>query len=274
MSAQEALATIDFEAIKGKQRTTWASGDYAVVASTIQYMSELLCESIDLHAGDRVLDVATGSGNAAIAAARRGAVVTGIDFTPGLLEQAARRAEAERVHIDLMEGDAEALPFPDDAFDTMISVVGVMFAPNQRQAAAELIRVCRPGGLVAVASWTPDGFVGALLRLVGSFVAPPAGLTSPTRWGTREGISELMGDRVDISWVDRTHLFKFHSAQDLAEFFIAYYGPTERAYASLEESGRRQFMDAFVALAEQWNIASDGTLVVPGAYLEVHARVS
>jgi ubiquinone/menaquinone biosynthesis C-methylase UbiE len=274
MSTAMHLTADDYTAIKIRQRAVWSGADYAAVATTIQYMSELLCETMDIHAGQCVLDVATGSGNAAIAAARRGARVTGLDYSAVLLDWARRRAEAERVAIDWVEADAEALPFPDGSFDAVTSVVGVMFAPDQSQAAAELVRVCRPSGRVVVASWTPDGFIGALLRLVGGFVAPPAGLTPPTHWGTRDGMTELMGRGTTFQWFDRAHLFRFLSARQFADFFIANYGPTERAAASLDEHGRREFTNAITALADRWNRATDGTLVVPGAYLEAHAQVS
>ncbi|MGB3327694.1 MAG: hypothetical protein WBA46_02005, partial [Thermomicrobiales bacterium] len=154
------------------------------------------------------------------------------------------------------------------------SVVGVMFAPDQPRAAAELVRCCRPGGTIAVASWTPGGFIGELLRLVGSFVAPPAGLSSPTRWGTREGMADLLGPDHGLTFIDRVHAFRFQSGAEFADFFIANYGPTERAHASLDREGRAAFRQAVAALADARNIATDGTLVVPGAYLEAHARVS
>jgi ubiquinone/menaquinone biosynthesis C-methylase UbiE len=273
MANAQTSTSPDFAAIKAKQQATWSSGDYASVAATIHYMSELLCEAIELRAGEHLLDVATGSGNAAIAAARRGARVIGIDYAPRLLQKAQLRADAEGVEVDLLEADAEALPFPDDSFDSVVSVVGVMFAPNQPQAAAELIRVCRPGGLVALANWTPDGFIGALLRLVGSFVPPPPGLTPPTRWGTQDGIAELLGNDIEYTFIDRTHRFNFESAAKFAEFFIQNYGPTERAYTSLEPDRRAEFSRAIANLAAEHNVATDGTLVVHGAYLEVHARV-
>jgi ubiquinone/menaquinone biosynthesis C-methylase UbiE len=273
MATGQSAASPDFAAIKARQQVTWSSGDYASVATTIHYMSELLCEAIELRAGEQLLDVATGSGNAAIAAARRGARVIGIDYVPRLLQRAQLRADAEGVDLDLLQADAEALPFPDDSFDTVVSVVGVMFAPNQPQAAGELIRVCRPGGLVALANWTPDGFIGALLRLVGSFVPPPPGLTSPTRWGTRDGITDLLGKNIDCTFIDRTHRFNFESAAHFAEFFIQNYGPTERAYASLDAERREEYSRALASLAAEHNVATDGTLVVHGAYLEVHARL-
>src|SRR5512147_2374154 len=177
---------IDLASIKRRQQTTWASGDYASVAARIPIVAERLCDAADIHAGDRVLDVATGTGNAALAAARCGAVVTGVDYVPALLDRGRIRATAEGLEVDYQEGDAEALSFADDSFDAVLSVFGVMFAPDQEKAAAELLRVCRPGGTIALACWTPDGFIGEMFRAMARHVPPPSGLRSPMEWGSEE----------------------------------------------------------------------------------------
>ena len=257
----------DFEAIKTRQRAMWGSGNYAVVGSKIHYMSERLCEDVDLSAGQMTLDVATGPGNAAIAAARRGARATGIDYVQSLLDVAERRANAEGLEIDFQLADAENLPFGDNSFDVVTSVCGVMFAPNQAQAAAEMARVCKPGGKIAIANWTPDGFIGTLLKTVGAFVPPPAGLKPTVRWGTREGIEELLGDHADLQFIDLNFVFRFTTADEFADTFIRTYGPTERAHASLDADKQIEFRQALADLAADRNRSSDGTIKIPSAYL-------
>src|SRR5512132_2697614 len=186
----------DLVAVKSRQRQTWASGDYAAVASRIVLMAERLADAADLRAGERVLDVACGSGNAALAAARCGCEVTGIDYVPELLDRGRERAAAEGLSVDFAEGDAEALQFPDGAFDAVLSCVGVMFTPDQERAAAELVRVCRPGGTIALANWTPSSLVGHLFRTVTGYVPAPAGVRPPGLWGTEERLQELLGPAV------------------------------------------------------------------------------
>ena len=188
--------TPDLGAIKQRQQQTWASGDFHQVAAQIVLVAEQLCDTADLHAGWRVLDVATGSGNAAIAAARLGCTAVGVDYVPALLERGRERAAAEGLDVELLEGDAEALPFPDASFDAVTSVFGAMFAPDHAQAATELLRVCRPGGTIALASWTPDGFIGEMFRTIGAHVPPPAGVRSPMLWGTEAHLRELFGDGI------------------------------------------------------------------------------
>ena len=192
----------DLAAVKQRQQQAWASGDFHAVAARIVLVAEQLVDSADLHAGWRVLDVATGSGNAAIAAARLGCEVVGIDYVPALLERGRERAAAEGLDVTLLEGDAETLPFPDRSFDAVTSVFGAMFAPDHRQAASELVRVCRPGGTIALASWTPDGFIGELFRTVAGHVPPPAGVPSPMLWGTEAHLRELFGDAIESLEVD------------------------------------------------------------------------
>ncbi len=263
--------TPDFDAIKQRQQKMWGSGDYAMIGVTILYMSEVLVEAMQLHAGSRVLDVATGNGNAALGAARRLCDVVGVDYVPSLLEQARRRAEAEGLSVMFQEGDAEALPFPDASFDVVLSTVGVMFAPDQQRTADELVRVCRPGGRIGVINWTPDSLTGQLLRLVGSYVPPPAGLSPPTRWGTEAGLRELFGDRVTMQLTQREQVFRHRSPQHFVEFFRTYYGPTERAFATIETAEADRLYADFIALIERCNTATDGTVVAPSTYLEMIA---
>jgi SAM-dependent methyltransferase len=261
------------DGVKGRQRRMWASGDYAAVAARIHPMAERLCESADLVAGTRVLDVATGSGNAAIAAARRECEVVGIDYVPGLLERASARARAEGLVIELVEADAEALPFEGASFDAVLSVVGVMFAPNQEQAAAELVRVCRPGGTIALASWTPGGFIGELLLLVSRYASPPPGVRAPVEWGDPIRVSELLGDGVDrMRTRERVHTFRHRSPEEFAQFFLTNYGPTERAAAGLDPSARdalRIDLEALAAGASR--LPAGGPVAIDATYLEAIA---
>lgn len=204
--------TPDLAAIKQRQQQAWASGDYTAIAAKIVLVAEQLCDAADLHAGWRVLDVATGSGNAAIAAARLGCTVVGVDYVPALLDRGRERAAAEGLDVELLEADAEALPLPDASFDAVISVFGSMFAPDHVRTAAEMLRVCRPGGTIVLASWTPDGFIGELFRTIGAYVPPPAGLQSPMLWGTEAHLRRLFGDGVaSLAVEERTFTFRFRS---------------------------------------------------------------
>jgi SAM-dependent methyltransferase len=264
--------TPDLAAIKARQQKTWASGDFAAVATTLIIVGERLCEAVDLRAGQKVLDVATGSGNTAIAAARRFTEVSGSDYVPALVERARERAEAEGLTIDFRAGDAEALPYPDQSFDAVLSTYGVMFAPNQEQAAAELLRVCKPGGKIGLANWTPEGFIGELFKVQSKHVAPPAGLRSPLLWGTEARLGELLGAGLaDLEITRQTFAFRYRSAEHWLEFFTTYYGPTLKAFEALDTAGQEALREDLLILAERWNRASDGTMVVPGEYLEVVA---
>src|SRR5215218_6112228 len=217
--------TPDLAAVKVRQQATWASGDFAEIATLIVPVAELLADAADLHAGSRVLDVATGSGNAAIAAARLGCRVVGVDYVPALLERGRERARIEGLEVDLREGDAEALPFADASFDAVLSVFGTMFAPDHRRTADELLRVCRPGGTIALASWAPDGFIGEMFRTISGHVPPPAGVASPLLWGTEAHLRDLLGDEVgSLETQERTFTFRFRSAEELVDFFGAWYG--------------------------------------------------
>ena len=264
----------DLAAIKQRQQQTWASGDFSVVAAMIVVVAERLCDAADLHAGWRVLDVATGTGNAAIAAARLGCTAVGIDYVPALLERGRLRAAAERLPVELLDGDAEALPFAADSFDAVTSVFGSMFAPNHPRAAAELVRVCRPGGTVALASWTPEGFIGELLRAVGQHVPPPAGLQAPTLWVRESHLRDLFGDRIDSLVVqERTFTFRFRSPEEFVDVFRRTYGPTVKAFAALEGDARDALEHDLVELARRHDRLGGGATAIPAAYTEAIAIV-
>jgi SAM-dependent methyltransferase len=262
----------DLAAVKQRQQQAWASGDFAVVAAAIVFVAERLCDTADLHAGWRVLDVATGSGNAAIAAARLGCTAVGVDYVPALIERGRLRAAAERLDVELLEGDAEALPFPDDSFDAVMSVFGSMFAPDHARAAAELLRVSRPGGTIALASWTPDGFIGELFRTVASHVPPPAGVQSPMLWGTEGHLRELFGDCIEsLEVTERVFTFRFRSAEDFVTFFRRWYGPTLKAFAALEGEARNALESDLVALARRYDRLGTDAVAIPAAYTEAVA---
>jgi ubiquinone/menaquinone biosynthesis C-methylase UbiE len=269
-----ASAPLDLAAVKARQQQVWASGDYSVIAERIQVMAERLVDALDLDAGDRLLDVAGGSGNAALAAARAGYDVVCSDYVPSLLERARERAAAERVPVELREADAEALPFEDASFDAVVSVVGVMFTPDQERAAAELLRVCRPGGTIALASWTPDGFVGEMLRTVGRHVPPPAGLRPPTVWGTEERLAELLGGDVQaLRHEHRTYTFRHRSAEAFVDDFREFYGPVHKAFGTLEDDGRAALRDDLLALVRRFDVrGGEGPVAMPSAYMETVAR--
>ena len=258
---------MDTTVIKQRQQATWASGDYAAVGSRLAPTAELLCEAVDLRAGERVLDVACGNGNAALGAARRFCDVVGIDYVPSLLERARLRAAAEGLAVDFQEADAEALPFADDSFDAVLSTCGVMFAPDQEQAARELARVCRPGGRIGMVNWTPDSYVGNLFRTIGRFVPPPEGLRPPVRWGSIEGLRELFPG-AKISAPERAFRWRFPSAEAQVEFFTTYYGPTHRAAATLPEERAAELKSEMLELARRFDVSDDRTLVLRMDYLE------
>jgi ubiquinone/menaquinone biosynthesis C-methylase UbiE len=268
----EAL-TPDLAAVKQRQQQAWASGDFHAVAARIVLVAEHLCDTADLHAGWRVLDVATGSANAAIAAARLGCTVVGVDYVPALLERGRERAAAEGLEVELIEGDAEALPFEDSSFDAVTSVFGSMFAPDHHQAAAELLRVCRPGGTIALASWTPEGFIGELFRTTAAHVPPPAGVQSPMLWGTEAHLRELFGE--GIAWLEveeRTFTWRFTSAEEFVAFFKRWYGPTLKAFAALEGSARDALERDLVELARRHDRLGGGAIAIPSTYTEAVAR--
>lgn len=261
---------IDFTAIKQRQQATWASGDFAIVGVTLQIVGETLCEAANVRAGEKVLDVAAGNGNATLAAARRFAEVTSTDYVPHLLEKGAVRAKADGLDVRFQVADAEALPFADESFDVALSTYGVMFAPNHYQAARELTRVVHSGGRIAMANWTPEGFIGQLFRLIGRYVPPPAGVQSPALWGSEPRIVELFGPvATDIRCVRRNFNFRYLSASHWLDVFRNFYGPTHKAFGALDESQRGRLSEDIMALLEGLNTDGARSLVVPGEYLEV-----
>lgn len=268
-----ATPTPDLAAVKQRQQQAWSSGDFAVVASRIVLVAEQLVDTADLRAGWRVLDVATGSGNAAIAAARLGTEAVGIDYVPALLERGRERAAAEGLQVELLEGDAEALPFPDASFDAVTSVFGTMFAPDHEQAAAELLRVTRPGGTIALASWTPAGFIGAMFRTIGAHVPPPPGVPSPMLWGTEPHLRELFGDGISsLEITQRTFTWRLRSAEEFVAFFRTWYGPTLKAFAALEGVARDALEADLVALARRFDrLGAADAVAIPATYAEAVA---
>ena len=261
----------DLSNLKSRQREMWAAGDYAAVATPLLIVSELLCESADLRPGGKVLDVATGSGNTALAAARRRCAVTGVDYVPALLARARERAAAERLEIRFEEGDAEDLPYADGAFDAVLSTFGVMFAPQQARAAGELFRVCRAGGRIALTSWTPEGFVGQWFQLTARYVPPPPGLASPLRWGTEEGLRELLPGKLSLE--RRNYVLRYPSPQHWLDFFRSNFGPTRQAFEGLEPERQAAFADDLLRLLRRFNRSGDETAIVPAEYLEVTVDV-
>ena len=255
-------------AIKGRQQATWAAGDYAVIGITLQIVGERLCETVDLRAGERVLDVAAGNGNVSLAAARRWTDVVATDYVRALLERAQERAAAERLNIRFQEADAEALPFDAGSFDVVFSTFGVMFTPDQDKAASELLRVCRSGGRIGLANWTPDGFIGQLFKTIGRHVPPPAGIRSPALWGTRERLEDLFAGHKVVA-TPQVFTFRYKSAEHWLDVFETYYGPTHRAFAALDVNGKAALRSDIFALLNQFNQGGLGSLVVPGEYLEI-----
>jgi SAM-dependent methyltransferase len=262
--------TVDLGAVKTRQQAAWSTGDYAVVGTTLQIVGESLCEALDLRAGTRVLDVAAGNGNATLAAARRWCDVTSTDYVPSLLEAGRRRAEAEGHLVTFREADAERLPFADGSFDAVVSTFGVMFTPDQEQAARELARVCRPGGLIGLANWTPDSFVGQLFKLIGRYVPPAAGVASPALWGTEARLGELFGASAErIRVVPRAFIFRYRSPMHWIEVFRTYYGPLTKAFGALDAETQAALTGDLLALIEPRNRSRDRALVLPSEYLEV-----
>jgi ubiquinone/menaquinone biosynthesis C-methylase UbiE len=260
---------IDLEALKARQHGAWSSGDYAVVGTTLQIVGEQLCESLDIRSGQKVLDVAAGNGNATLAAARRWCDVVSTDYVPSLLDRGRTRAAAEGLAVDFKPADAEALGFPDGTFDVVVSTFGVMFTPNQDKAAAELLRVCRRGGKIGLANWTPDGFIGQLFKILGKYLPPPAGSKSPALWGTRARLNELFGAAASIKAEPRNFTFRYRSPEHFLDVFKNYYGPMLKAFAALDETSQAGLKNDLLALIGRLNRADDGTMVVPSEYFEV-----
>jgi ubiquinone/menaquinone biosynthesis C-methylase UbiE len=260
----------DLKAIKQKQQATWASGDFAIVGVTRQIVGESLAEAVDVCAGETVLDVAAGNGNATLAAARRFASVTSTDYVPALLEKGAARAAAEGLDVTFEVADAEELPYPDGAFDVALSTFGIMFAPDHRRASAEMLRVVRNGGRIGLANWTPEGFIGQLFKVVGKHVPPPAGLPSPTLWGTEPHLVQLFGTQAaEVTCTRKMFNFRYQSADHWIQVFRDYYGPTNKAFSALDAEGQNSLQAGITALLKEFNTAGDRSLIVPSEYLEV-----
>ena len=260
----------DLGALKARQQGAWSSGDYAVVGTTLQIVGEQLCEALDLRSGQKVLDVAAGNGNATLAAARRWCDVVSTDYVPSLLARGQSRAAAEGLSVKFEEADAEALSFADASFDAVVSTFGVMFTPDQDKAASELLRVCKRGGKIGLANWTPEGFIGQLFKTLGKYLPPPAGAKSPALWGTEARISEMFGPAAASINTERRHfVFRYRSPEHFLDVFKNYYGPMLKAFAALDPTNQQGLRNDLLALIGRMNRAEDGTMVVPSEYLEI-----
>jgi ubiquinone/menaquinone biosynthesis C-methylase UbiE len=263
--------TIDYAAVKEKQQSAWASGDYAVIGTTLQIVGELLAEACDVRWDEDVLDVAAGNGNATLAAARRGGNVTSTDYVMDLLDRGAERAAADGLSVRFALADAEALPFADASFDVVLSTFGVMFAPNHRAAATELARVSRPGGRIGLANWTPDSLIGQMFRVLGRHMPPPAGLQAPSLWGDVTYLEQLFGDAISsLEVTSRNYCFRYRSAEHFVDVFRSWYGPVHKAFLALPDEAAAELERDLIELLEQENTA-EGALVIPSEYLEVVA---
>ena len=266
-----APTTPDLAAVKSRQQGTWSSGDYAVIGTTLQIVGESLCEALDLRAGQSVLDVAAGNGNATLAAARRWCDVTSTDYVPALLDRGRDRAKAEHLDVTFLPADAEALPFADASFDAVLSTFGVMFTPDQDRAAAEMLRVCRPGGKIGLANWTPDGFIGQVFKTLGGHLPAPAGVKPPALWGTEARMAELF-PVAKVQTTRRDFVFRYRSPRHWLEVFRTWYGPMLKAFAALDPNGQAALEADLLALVARMNRSGDATMVLPSAYLEVVVR--
>ncbi len=270
MTTSDTQTTPDYTAIKGKQNAAWGSGDYAKVGTTIQIVGEELAEAVDLTPGSKVLDVAAGNGNATLAFARRWNDVTSTDYVESLLDRSRMRAEAEGLEITYQVADAENLPFADQEFDAVVSTFGVMFTPNQAQSARELARVCRSGGKIGMANWTPESFIGKLFKTLGGHIAPPAGVKSPALWGTKDWLEQNFSE--NASAIDIKHkefIFRYRSPEHFVDIFRTYYGPVHKAFLALDEAGQAALETDILNLIKDFNTATDGSMRVPGEYVEV-----
>ncbi len=261
-------ASLDFTAVKTRQQAMWASGDFAVIGTTLQIVGESLCEAVDLEAGSRVLDVAAGSGNASLAAARRFGRVTALDYVPELLGRASERARADGLELTTVEGDAENLPFQSGTFDVALSSYGIMFAPDQARAAAEITRVVKPGGKIGLANWTPEGFIGGLLKTVGKYVPPAPGLASPILWGTLARLEDLFRGTRSVRATRKEFVFRYESTAHFIDLFRRFYGPTYVAFRMLDRDGQARLAADIGELAAKYSRRTT-SFVVPGEYLEV-----
>ena len=260
----------DLKAIKSKQQATWSSGGYAIVGTTLQIVGEQLAEAMDLRAGEKVLDVAAGNGNATLAAARRWCEVTSTDYVETLLARGKQRAEADGLKVTFQQADAEALPFADASFDGVMSTFGAMFSPDQGRTASEMLRVCRPGGRIGLANWTPGGFIGQMFKTIGKQLPPPAGMKSPALWGTWEWVEKAFrADAAALAAEPRHFVFRYRTPEHFLDVFRRYYGPMLKAFEALDTRGRAALSRDIIELIGTFNRATDGTMVVPGEYLEV-----
>ncbi|UVL42851.1 class I SAM-dependent methyltransferase [Pseudomonas sp. B21-040] len=260
---------IDLTALKNRQMASWASGDYTVIGTTLQIVGEQLAEACDLLCDERVLDVAAGNGNATLAAARRGCAVTSTDYVGALLERGEERARAERLPVTFQVADAEALPFEDASFDAVLSTFGVMFTPDQPKAAAELARVCRPGGRIGLANWTPEGFVGQVFKTLGQHLPPPLGAQPPSNWGTEAWLHSHFDEHDFLVQVTRRAFnFRYRSPAHFIDVFRNWYGPIHKAFAVLPPEGAEAFEQDLTELLNRMNRAGEKSLVVPSEYLE------
>ncbi len=263
------LSPTELTGLKSRQQTAWSSGDYAIIGVTLQIVGESLCEALDLRAGQKVLDVAAGNGNATLAAAHRWCDVVSTDYVQALLERGRQRAEAERLNVTFKEADAEALPFGDESFDAVLSTFGVMFTPDQERAASEMLRVVRRGGKIGMANWTPEGFIGQVFKTIGKHIAPPPGARSPALWGTQARLAELFGTRGVVQATPRNFMFRYRSPEHFIEVFRTWYGPMHKAFGALDAKGQAALQADLVSLIQRFNRSGDATMVVPGEYLEV-----
>jgi SAM-dependent methyltransferase len=262
-------SSIDMDEVKQRQQTAWASGNYAVVGTTLQIVGEMLCEALDLRSGEKVLDVAAGNGNATLAAARRWCEVTSTDYVASLLDQGKARSAAEGARVDFQIADAENLPFAAESFDVVLSTFGVMFAPDQTRAASELLRVCRRGGRIGLANWTPESFVGQLFKTIGRHVPPPVGVKSPALWGTVSFLQEHFGNHTSIATTRRTFVFRYRSPEHFVDVFSAFYGPVHKVFGALDEESRKCLRADIIALIGRYQNADARTMAVDSEYLEI-----
>lgn len=269
---QDGQPVPDLAALKSRQQGAWASGDYAVIGTTLQIVGESLCEALDIRAGQRVLDVAAGNGNATLAAARRWCDVTSTDYVADLLEKGRQRAAAEGLHVTFRTADAEALPFADGEFDVVLSTFGVMFTPDQQAAASELLRVCRKGGRIGMANWTPDGFIGQVFKTLGKYIPPVAGVKPPSLWGTEARLKELFPPSCEIKATKKAFVFRYKSPAQWLEVFSTWYGPVHKAFATLPQQQQAGLKQDLLDLIARENRSRDKTMVVDSEYLEIVIR--
>ena len=268
--APPAAGRIDLAALKSRQRAAWSSGDYALIGTTLQIVGEELCEALDLRPAQKVLDVAAGNGNVSLAAARRWCDVVATDYVPALLDRTRERAAAELLSVKCREADAEALPFADASFDVVVSTFGVMFAPDQERSASEMLRVCRPGGRIGLANWTPNGFIGQVFKTIGKYALPPPGAKSPALWGTQSRLEELFGVQgASVRATARNFVFRYRSAEHWLQVFKSFYGPVLKTFAALDMTAQAGLQRDLLMLVEKFNRSGDRFMIVPGEYLEV-----